>query len=81
LKKDDPLEGEEKKKPQIMFSMKPRTWAMTRDQKYAYVHAPEANAIEILRIPSFEPINSQIRYELPNSSTDIKLLLIDDINN
>jgi hypothetical protein len=41
-----------------MFSMKPRTWAVTRDQKYAYVYVPEAKAIEILRIPSFESLDT-----------------------
>ena len=54
---------------------------MTRDQKYAYVYVPDANAIEILRIPSFQSLDSQIRYDLPDSATGIKLLLIDDIDN
>jgi hypothetical protein len=64
----------------IIFSMKPRTWAVTRDNKYAYVYVPDANAIEILRIPSFQSLDSQIRYDLPDSATGIKLLFIDDID-
>jgi len=61
----------------MMFSMKPRTWAVSSDQKYAYVHVPEANAIEVLRIPSFKSLNPKIRYTLPDSDTEIKLLIID----
>jgi hypothetical protein len=61
--------------------MQPRTWAVTRDQKYAYVYVPDANAIEILRIPSFESLAIQIRYKMPDSANGLKILLIDDINN
>lgn len=81
LKIDESLKGEEKNRNQIVFSMQPRTWAVTRDQRYAYVYVPEANAIEILMIPSFESLASQIRYDLPESANGIKILVIDDINN
>ena len=77
MRKETSLPAEEKNKTQMMFSMKPRTWAVSRDQKYAYVHVPEANAIEILRIPSFKSLNPKIRYTLPDSDTEIKLLIID----
>jgi hypothetical protein len=50
---------------------------VTRDQKYAYVYVPEENAIEVLRIPSFESLYPKIRYTLPDSATKIKLLIID----
>ena len=62
--------------------MQPKTWAVTRDQKYAYVYVPAANAIEILRIPSFESLAYQKRFKLDDTFTDgIKLLIIDDFNN
>jgi hypothetical protein len=64
-----------------MFSMKPRTWAVTRDQKYAYVYVHEAKAIEILRIPSFEPLEPQIRYKMPYLATGLNMIVLDDINN
>ena len=66
MKKEKSLKSEEIKRTQIVFSMQPRTWAVTRDQKYAYVYVPDANAIEILRIPSFESLATQIRYKMPD---------------
>jgi hypothetical protein len=80
--KGEQIEKQNSKRPE-MFSMKPRTWAMTSDQKYAYVYVPDPQhkAIEIRKIPSFEKLASEIRYELPGSITDIKILLIDDITN
>lgn len=81
-KKGEQIEQQNSQKPE-MFSMKPRTWAVTRDQKYAYLYVPghQNKAIEIRKIPSFQKLSSEIRYVLPGSITDIKLLLIDDIIN
>ena len=62
------------------FSLVPKTWAMTRDQQYAFICVVDTipNKIKVFKLPSFEIDEEFGSFDLPKDCSEIKQLLLDD---
>lgn len=60
--------------------MEPKTWQVTRDHRFAYVHVPKikginTDEIQLVTSPGFQPYGG-IKYKLPDEANGVKALVL-----